>query len=184
MTIQSALDRVAAEVAALNAQRAQEDADATQADDAIRNAQAYRESLRLKHAPTRAKLAAAEAALAIETDNVIEQLCVDLAGEIMRRQGTNPRRHHAWIAKHVDVLRRSVKSELETSRVKRYSQHTLVTQALALLPPISDLDRPVYELGGPVFAYSWPGRRDSILAGLRAALKDCEPDYTPPLEAA
>jgi hypothetical protein len=184
MTIQTALDRCTALIDALTAQQAADAAEAEEVRTEIRNAEARLASLSGKHAATRAQLAAAESELAIEKDAEIERLCIDLAGKIMRRQGTNPRRHHAWIVRNVEVLRRSVKSEIETSIAKRYTQHTLITQALALLPPMSDLDRPVYELGAPAFGYSWPDRRDSILAGLREALKDCEPEFTPPLVAA
>lgn len=126
----------------------------------------------------RARLAGAEKELAQAEELTVEQINLELAGEIVRRQASDPLKHHAWVAEHVTKLHASVRSELDTAIGKKYSVHPLITQALALMPPVDGLDRPVWDLGYQVRGTTdWASRRRAIIAA-------AEREATPPLEAA
>jgi hypothetical protein len=126
----------------------------------------------------RAHLAIAERELAEAEESAVEQINLELAGEIMQRQAADPLRHHAWIAQHVTKLHASVRSELDTPIGKKYCVHMLITAALALMPPKDGIDRPVWDLGYQVRGVTdWASRRRAIIA-------EAEADATPPLEAA
>lgn len=126
----------------------------------------------------RAQLAQAERELTGCEEAALDGINLELAGEIMKRQASDPLRHHAWIASQVTKLQASVRSELDTSIAKKYAVHPLVTQALALMPPKDGIDRPVWDLGYQVRGQTdWASRRRAIIARAEA-------DATPPLEAA
>jgi multidrug efflux pump subunit AcrA (membrane-fusion protein) len=123
----------------------------------------------------RATLAFAERALIVAEEAAVAQLNIELAGEIVRRQATDPVGSQAWIIEAVMRLRASVRSELDTPNNEKYRVPPLITQALSLLPPPDSIDRAVYELGyikpGET---DWTTRRRAILAAAESA----------PLEAA
>ena len=115
-------------------------------------------------------LAEAERELAEAEEVAVIELNIALAGEIVRRQARDPVRHQEWIIEHVMQLRASVRSELDTAITEKYRVPPLITQALALLPPLDDMDKPVADLG--YFAAGtgdWPSRRRAILAAAESA---------------
>jgi hypothetical protein len=99
-------------------------------------------------------------------ERAVAQLNIELAGEIVRRQATDPIGSQEWIITHVTKLRASVRGELDTPNNQRYRVPPLVTQALSLLPPVDPIDRPIPELGYYVALgqTDWPTRRRAILA--------------------
>jgi hypothetical protein len=118
----------------------------------------------------RAKLALAEKDLAATEEAALDQINLELAGEIVRRQALDPLRYHKWIAEHVTKLHASVRSELDTPRTQKYHVHPLITQALALIPPKDGIDRPVWDLGYQVQGQTdWASRRRAIVAEAEAA---------------
>lgn len=125
-----------------------------------------------------AQLAVAERELTVAEETALNEINLELAGEIMKRQASDPLRHHAWIAEHVTKLHASVRSELDTPLTQKYRVHPLILQALALMPPVDGIDRPVWDLGYQVRGVTdWPLRRRAIIA-------QAEADASPPLEAA
>jgi hypothetical protein len=126
----------------------------------------------------RVQLAQAERKLTQAEEATVEEINLELADEIVRRQASDPLRHYAWIAAHVTKLHASVRSEFNTPRTQKYSVHPLITQALALLPPRDGLNQPVWELGHEMHGVTdWASRRKKIIAEAEAA-------STTPLEAA
>jgi hypothetical protein len=123
----------------------------------------------------RAQLAAAEAALIVAEEVAVKDMALALANEIMKRQASDPLRHHQWVITNVMKLREMIRSELDTPLSERYTQHPLLVQALSLVPQLDAIDRPVHELGHVnVGATDWATRRRAILAAAESA----------PLEAA
>lgn len=112
----------------------------------------------------------AERTLAAAEEDAVRTLAIELAGTIIKRMSHNPVRHHDWIVAQIAKLRTMIRSEVDTPLAEKYSQHPLITQALSLLPPPDDLDRPVYDLGYGVPGLSdWASRRSRILAEAEAA---------------
>ncbi len=77
----------------------------------------------------------AEEALGQAEEAVLEELNIELAGDIMKRMAADPVRHSAWLMASLVRLRDSVRSEFNTPITQKYRVHPLITQALALLPP-------------------------------------------------
>jgi hypothetical protein len=126
----------------------------------------------------RAQLAVAERDLAVVEEATLDELNLNLAGEIVRRQASDPLRHSDWIMTNLVKLRAAVRSELDTPITKRYTVHPLITQALALLPKRDGKDMPVWELGHEMHGSTdWASRRRAIVAEAEAA-------STAPLETA
>jgi hypothetical protein len=110
----------------------------------------------------RASLALAVEALAQTEEAALDEHCLELASEIVKRQASDPLRHSAWIMTNLNRLRDSVRSEFNTPLTIKYSVHPLITQALALLPPRDDTRLPVYDLGHQMHGHTdWASRRRS-----------------------
>lgn len=118
-------------------------------------------------------LAIAMRELAKAEEQAVEALAINLAGEIVKRQATDPVRHYQWIVANVAKLRASVRSEVDTPNNERFRIHPLIQQALLLQPKPDDLNTPINQLVGSLDA-SWPTRRRQILA---------EAEITPPQAA-
>lgn len=127
----------------------------------------------------RAALAAAEHALAEAEETAVAQLNIELAGEIVQRQATDPLGSQDWIIEHVMKLRASLRGELDMPVHQKYRMPPLITQALALLPKPDAIDTPVHQLGFHIALgeTDWPSRRRQILAAAEA-------ESAPPLQAA
>jgi hypothetical protein len=176
----SALNEARAKVAAARAAIAQDNEALQEIQNQIAVLQARIKKLeQVQEAKgLRAALAAAERELTQAEEAALDEINLELAGEIVRRQALDPLRYHKWIAEHVTKLAASVRSELDTSITKKYAVHPLITQALALMPPKDGIDRPVWDLGYQVHGTTdWASRRRTIIAAAEA-------DATTPLEAA
>jgi hypothetical protein len=126
----------------------------------------------------RVQLAAAERELGEVEEATLDQINLELAGAIVRRQALDPLRHYPWIMTSLLRLRDSTRTEFNTPITQRYAVHPLITQALALLPRRDGVNQPVWELGHEMHGYTdWASRRRAIIASAEA-------DATPPLEAA
>jgi uncharacterized protein HemX len=113
----------------------------------------------------RAQLAAAERDLAVAEEEAVKALAIELAAATMRLHAADPIGHQATVQANLVRLRAAVRSELDTPINEKYSMPAIVVQALALLPQIDPVDRPVYELGAPgTYETTWPARRRQILA--------------------
>jgi multidrug efflux pump subunit AcrA (membrane-fusion protein) len=118
-----------------------------------------------------------DAALTAAEEAAVYEINLELAGEIIKRQASDPVQHYQWIVDRIGKLRSSVRGGLDTPNNQKFSIHPLITQALSLIPPPSDMDRPVFELGAPTVAgvSDWRSRRKKILA---------EAERNPPPQAA
>jgi hypothetical protein len=124
----------------------------------------------------REQLAAAMRELDQAEEAAITAFAIELAAETMRLHAADPIGHQAQVQANLVRLRAAVRSELDTPISEKYSMPAVVVQALALLPQIDPMDRPVYELGAPgTYETTWPARRRQILAQAEA---------TPPPQAA
>jgi hypothetical protein len=161
----NALNEARAKVAQVRAAIADDDAVVRAVHEESAALQAKIDALRKQHASKglRGQLADALAALAVAEEQAIEQLAIDLAGQIVQRQATDPVRHYEWIIANVAKLRASVRSEIDTPNNQKYRVHPLVMQALALQPKPDELDTPLNQLLGSL-ACDWPQRRSQILA--------------------
>lgn len=117
----------------------------------------------------RAQLAAAEADVAAKEDALVEQINLELAAQILKRQASDPLLHHEWIAGHLLRLEASVRSGLDIPINQKFSMHPVLRQALALLPPRDDLNRAVFQLGHQMLETSWAARRRKIIAEAEAS---------------
>jgi hypothetical protein len=163
------LNKARAKVAAARAAIAKDNEAQRVHQAAIIAAQARVAAMKEQRAAKGLDVALADAmdALDLAEEEALVELNIHLAGAIVKRQATDPIKHHAWIIANVAKLRASMRSAFDTPNNEKYSQHPLVTQALALIPPLDDMDRPVYELGSPVELLGltdWRSRRKAILA--------------------
>jgi len=98
----------------------------------------------------------------------VEELNIQLAAEIMRRQAADPLRHSAWIVENVELLRAQTRGELDTPINQKFQLHPLVMQALSLAPTPNPMDVPIGRYGAFLAAgtldCSWPRRRKQIIA--------------------
>jgi hypothetical protein len=126
----------------------------------------------------REQLAAAERDLSQAEEAVLDAINLELAALIVKRQASDPVQHSEWIMANLVKLRDSVRSALDVPVNKKFSQHPLITQALALLPPRDGLNVPVWELGYTLTGHTdWASRR-------RAIISRAEAESTSPLETA
>jgi hypothetical protein len=159
------LKRKQAAVAAIDALLADDAIEAEQARRDVAVAQARLVAIEHRKAARYQERAKAEAALAAAEETALEQLNVERAGWIVRMQATDPVGNHDAIVAALEQLRRGVRSGLDTPANVRYAPHPLVVQAMQLMPPLDDLYRPVFEMGGAVAGVSdWASRRKAILA--------------------
>ena len=176
----TALNQARAKVADARAAIAK-DAEALQAiqnDIAILQARIKKLEQQQEQRGLRAQLALAERELTQAEETALDEINLELAGEIMKRQESDPLRHYAWIMANLVRLRDSVRSGFDSPNPATYTVHPLITQALALLPPRDDVYLKVYDLGHQMHGYTdWASRRRAIIA-------TAEADATPPLEAA
>ncbi len=122
------------------------------------------DGLAAQRAQAHVALLTAQGQLEQAEEAAIKQLAVETANEIIKRHSADPLGNSAWVIEWVVKLRAMVRSGFDTPNNERYQPHPLITQALALLPPVDDMDRPVYELGGGLDGAAWPRRRHKILA--------------------
>ncbi len=137
------------------------------AQDEVAILQARIERLRAIHAAQglREQLALANRELTIAEEAAVVALNIALAAEIIKRNAADPINDQHWIAEHVVKLRTSVRSRLDTPINEKYSLPPIITQALALLPPLDPIDIPVFQLGGAIGGSTdWTTRRRKILA--------------------
>ena len=168
----SALNEARANVAAARAALAADEAEIAEGERLITVLQEQIAQLRQRQVQKglRAALAAAETALNAAEEAAVQSITLELAGEIVKRQTSDPLRHSAWVIENVMKLRGMICSELDTPITEKYSQHPLLTQALALVPPLDGVDRPVFDLGYvAVNETDWPSRRRAILAAAESA---------------
>jgi multidrug efflux pump subunit AcrA (membrane-fusion protein) len=173
----SALTEARQKVAAARAALADDNAEIAEGQNLITKLQAQITALRARQEAKglRATLAAAEAALVAAEEAAVKDLAIELAAEIVKRQAADPLRSYSWVIENVTKLRGMIRSEIDTPNNEKYSQHPILTQALALLPPADPIDRPIFELGhAQIGQTDWATRRRAILAAAEST----------PLEAA
>lgn len=176
----SALNEARAKVAAAREAITKDNEALKEIENQIAVLQARIESLRQRQESKglRGQLEIAQREQAVVEETVLDTLNLNLAGEIIRRQASDPLPHSDWIMRSLVRLRDSVRSELDVPVNRKFSQHPLLTQALALLPPVDDLDKKVFDLGYTVTGFTdWGTRRRQIIAAAEA-------ESTEPLEAA
>ena len=157
------LSRRAAVASARAAIRARDNACAAQ-QAVIDAQQAILDDLARQRAEAHVALLTAQGRLDQAEEAAIRELAVQTANEIIRKHSADPLGNSAWVIEWVVKLRAMVRSGFDTPNNERYQPHPLITQALALLPPVDDMDRPVYELGGGLDGNAWSARRHQILA--------------------
>jgi len=176
MKTDDALNQARATVAAINAKKAKALAAEQRQQRVIASEQEKFGALKKQHAHLDQDLAEAERALCVAEEAALLDHNIALAGEIVRRNATDPVKHAEWIVEHVLRLRASVRSEWDTPINSKFSIHPLIRQCFALVPPLDPLDTPIDQLNN-WGTLGWAHRRKTLLARY-------ESEVNPPLEAA
>lgn len=151
----SSLDAALAPNEAAKAARRKLDTDAQRYLDEAASAQARAAELK-RRIPAADDLVRSTAAHAVAIYRRVGlELALSYSAEVVKRHAEDPLRHADWITVTVAKIRDLAPNELDTPVNEKYVPHPLIQQALALVPPPSDIDRRSH--------FDFPERRKAIV---------------------